>query len=184
MVWEHMVHQTLPIQWFDGPRLTTRYVYNGLGTHGSPHITKTWIWKSMAHQTLRIQLFLYTWLTKLYKYNGVMAHGSPNITHTVVWEHRVHQTWQIQWFECPWLTTHYVNNGFGNTWLTKQYKCNCLSVRGSPNVTYTLVRGHMAHQTIQIQWFDGPWLTKRYIYNCFGGLLTKPYKYMSLNING
>ena len=56
-----------------------------------------------------------------------------------------HQTLRIQWF---W------DNG--------------LKARGSPNVTYTVVWGRMAHQTSQINRFDCLWLTKRYIYNCVG----------------
>ena len=81
-----------------------------------------------------------------------------------------HHTLRIQWFE--------------DTWLTKQYKYNGLNVRGSPNVTYTIVWGHVAHHTIQIQWFDAPWPTKRYIYNGLVGLLTKPYKYIGLMAHG
>ena len=61
-----------------------------------------------------------------------------------------HHTLRIQWFE--------------DTWLTKQYEYNGLNVRGSPNVTYTLVWRHIAHQIVQIQLFAGTWLTKRYIY--------------------
>ena len=100
-----------------------------------------------------------------------------------------HHTLRIKWF--------------GNAWLTKHYKYNCLNVRGLPNVTYTMDSG---------QWFEGPRLTKRDVYNglethgsptltnkwvlwpmahqalhiqwCGDALLTKPYKYISLNIHG
>ena len=52
-----------------------------------------------------------------------------------------HQTLRMQWFE---------NNG--------------LRARGSPNVTYRMFWGRMAHQTLQIHEFVYPWLTKRYVY--------------------
>ena len=171
MVWWSATHQRLRMQWCGYTLLTKHYKYISLK-------------KSMAHQTLRIQLFLYTWLTKPYKYNSVRVHGSPTITHTtvlgtrgspnitntMVWMPKAHHTLRIHWF--------------GDTWLTKQYKYNGLIVRGSQNVTYTIMWGHMAHQTLQIQCLDCPWLTKRYIYNGVVGLLTKPYKYISLKSNG
>ena len=111
MVWEHMVHPTLQI--YEGPRLTNRYVYKVLGTHGSRNITNSW--------------FEIPWLTKRYVCNCFCTHGSPNHTNTMVWGPTAHQ-----------------------------------------QVTYTMVVGRMAHQTIQILWFYCQWLTKRYMYRCVG----------------
>ena len=55
-------------------------------------------------------------------------------------------------------------------------------MHGSPSVTYTMVRGRIAHQTLQIQLFDGPRLTKHDVYNGLGDAwLTKHYNYNGLN---
>ena len=70
------------------------------------------------------------------------------------------------------------------TWLTKPYKYNSVRAHGSQNITHTTVWEHGVHQTLQIQWFECPCLAKRYIYNGLVGLLTKPYKYISLKVNG
>ena len=105
---------------------------------------------------------------KPYKYNNFNAHASLHITYTVVWKYMSHQTTQKQWFECPRLTKRYVYYSLGNTRLTKHHKSNGSRAHGSPNDTYTMVVGRMAHQTLQIQLLYCQLLTERYIYDCGG----------------
>ena len=125
MVWEHMAHQTWQIQGCECPRLTKRYVYNGLGDTG---------------------------LTKCYKYNCLIARGSLNVTYTMVWGRMTHQTLQIHWLDCPWLTKRYIYNGVGahcspnltNTWVLISMAHPTLHIQrfathGSPNLTNTIV---------------------------------------------
>ena len=92
-----MAQQALQIQWLDGPRITKRYVYNGLGIHGSPNLTNTMVWLPMAHQALHIQWCGGALFTKPYKYISLNIHGSPDVTYPKVCD----------------------------TWLTKPYKYNC-----------------------------------------------------------
>ena len=122
----------------------------------------------MAYQTLRIQWFGNTWFSKPNKYNGVRDNGSQNTTYTMVWENMAHQTVQIQWSESPRLTKLCVYNGFGEAWLTKPFKYIGLIVQGLPSVTYTIVWGRIAYQSLQIQWFECPWLITHYVCNGLG----------------
>ena len=133
----------------------------------------------MAPQTLLILWFGNTWFTKPCKYNGVRANGSPNITYTMVWGHMAHQGIQIQWFDGPRLTKRYVYIGFGDAWLTKPYKYIGVIPHGLPSVTYTMMWGRIAHQTLQIQWFENQWVITHDVYN---GLRT--HKYNCSNVRG
>ena len=82
-----------------------------------------------------------------------------------------HHTLRVQWF--------------GNTWLTKHDKENCLNVSVSPNDTYTMVLvTHSSHNvTNTLVWLS---MARQalHIQLCGGALVTKPYKYISLNIHG
>ena len=79
-----MAHTTLQIQWFDGPRLTKRHVYNGLEMHDSPNLTNSMVVLPMAHQALHIQWCGGALITKPYKYISLNIHGSPIVTYSKV----------------------------------------------------------------------------------------------------
>ena len=70
MVWGHMAHQTLQIQWFDGPL-----------AHQTLHIQ--WFGQ-IAHKILQIHSFENQWLAKRYVYKRLRTHGSPNLTKIIV----------------------------------------------------------------------------------------------------
>ena len=160
-------------QWFEGPRLTKRNVYNGLGTHGSPNLTNTLIWWPIAHQALHIQLCGYALLTKPYKYTGggslgngtgmvrllsrprpplhrLRKHGKP----VKLWKKLKHGK----------LSKHVKPMSP----LTKPYKYYGLTAHGSPNAMYTNGFANIDHQTIQIQLLDCLWFTKHYVYHGLG----------------
>ena len=139
------------------PRITKHYIYSFVGTHCTPHLTNNMVWRPMAHHTIRIQWFGSTWLTKQYKYNDLNVRGSPNATYTMVWG--THGWPNVTNTMVWWPAAHqtFVYNGLGT--------------HDSPNLTNTLVWFPMAHQALHIPW-------------CGGELVTKPYKYMSLNIHG
>ena len=111
----------------------------------------------MAHHTIRVQWFGSTWLTKQYKYNDLNVRGSPNATYTMVWgtHGSPNDTNTMVWWPAAHQT--FVHNGLGT--------------HDSPNLPNTLVWYPMAHQALHIPW-------------CGGELVTKPYKYISLNIHG
>ena len=94
----YKAYQTLHIQWFGGRGRIKRYVYNGLGTQGTPNVAYTMVWEQTTHRTVRIQWFGNTRRTKPYIYNGLGAKDAPSVTYTIVWGHMAHQTLRIQWF--------------------------------------------------------------------------------------
>ena len=133
---------------------------------GAPNVTYTMVWAHMDHQALRTKWFVHTkpWLTRLYN--------------AMVWLLAAYHTLLIQWFGNAWLTKPW----FDYLWVTKRYIYNGAGTHCSPNITNSIVRwpmahqtwriqwfgGRMAHQTLQLHWFECPRLTKRVVYNGLG----------------
>ena len=180
-----MAYQALHIPWcgdalvikpykYNGlqiPLLITQYVYNGLGTHGSPNITNTIVWMSAAHQTWRIQWF---------GDNGLRARGLPNVTYTMVLGTHgspnpykyinlmAHSSPSVYIYNCvatdcsPNLLstgggrsrTWHRHGGCYGPWLTEHYAYSGLGAQGAPNNTNTMA------------WI--PLLTKHYVHNGLG----------------
>ena len=92
-----------------------------------------------------------------------------------------HQSIRIHWFGDTLLTKLYKYNGvrarsLPNVTYTMVWGCmahqtlqtHWFDCPGSPSITYTIVWGRIAHQTLQITWFEGPWLITQYVYNGLG----------------